>query len=207
MILTQSNFHRIKENEKYKLNFNSYFTIESFNNYIKKTLETENINILINNIIRVVNIINEVEEDNAELEIKELILKANLSKNIENFKYILSFLDKSSDEKILRINRVIDKTLLKNIDTKLELLIKLEKLSEYFYPSFSDKLIMNRFKEIPKEEEIEIEEEIETSPALNKEKKTIIGLLFVVGLLFIVELLFIGGVLCLYEKIYHQTLP
>ena len=147
MIVTESNFNRIKDEESYKINFSSHETIESFNSYVKNILDIENINILINNIIRIINIINEKNEDNSELEIKELILKANLSENSENFKEVLGLLGDSSDEKILKINRIIDKKLLENLDTKIDLLIELEGVCEYFYPNFSDKLIMNRFEE------------------------------------------------------------
>ena len=158
MILTQANFNRIKDEESYKVNFNNYQTVEEFNDYIKDTLEAENINILINNIIRIMNIINETNEDNTELEIKELILKANLSKNSKNFTEVLkNNLDKSSDSRIIRINRIFDKKLLNNLDEKIALLRKLEKLCEYFYPDFSDRLSMQIFKEIVKEENISIE--------------------------------------------------
>ena len=157
MILTESNFNRIKDEESYKVNFTHYQTVEAFNSYVKNTLETENINILINTIIRIMNIINETDEDNAQLEIKELILKANLSKNNENFKELLNFLEHSSDEKIIRINRIIDKKLLNNLDEKIALLIKIEKLSTFFYPDFSDKIIMHRFKEHIIEEKNEVE--------------------------------------------------
>jgi len=147
VIFTESNFNRIKDEESYNINFSSHKTVESFNSYVKNILDIENINILINNIIRIINIINETKEDNSELEIKELILKANLSENSENFKEVVSFLDKSSDDKIIKINRIIDKNLLDNLDKKIDLLIKLEGVCEYFYPNFSNKLIMNRFEE------------------------------------------------------------
>ena len=161
MIFTESNFNRIKNEESYKLNFNNYQTVEAFNSYVKNTLETENINILINTIIRIMNIINETDEDNAQLEIKELILKANLSKNNENFKDLLSCLEHSSDEKIIRINKIIDENLFHNLGEKINLLIEIEKLCEYFYPDFSDRLIMKKFieksqeKVFPKEKQKE----------------------------------------------------
>lgn len=191
MILTESNFNRIKDEESYNLNFNNYQTVEKFNNHIKDTLEVENINIVINTIIRIMNIINEVNEDNTELEIKELILKANLSKNSENFKELLSFLENSSDEKILRINRIIDKKLLDNLDKKINLLIKIEKLCEDFYPEFSDKIVMNTFKEHIIEEEVEIEITPKNSTYTEPVSKTKI-IIFVIALVLVIGLFYIG---------------
>jgi len=191
MLLTQSNFNRIKNEESYKINFSSYETVEEFNNYVKEILEVENINILINNIIRIMNIINETNEDNSELEIKELILKANLSENSENFKEALSFLGKSSDEKILRINRIIDKKILDNLDNKINLLIKLEKLSTFFYPNFSDKIVMNTFTEKLIEKKVEtttiIDEDNTYTEPVSKTKIitiSVIGLVFIFGLFY-----------------------
>jgi len=158
MIFTQANFNRIKDGKDYQLNFNNCSTVEELDKYIENILEIKNINILVNNIIKIINIVNEIEEDNTKLEIKELILKANLSKNRGNFKDTLTFLAKSSDERIIRINRIIDKTLVENLDEKIDLLIQLEKLSEVFYPDFSDKLIMNRFEEVEEIETVEVEE-------------------------------------------------
>lgn len=157
MILTESNFNRIKDKESYKVNFNNYQTVEEFNNYVKDTLEVENINILINNIIRIINIINERDEYNTELEIKELILKANLSENSEKLKEVLSFLKNSSDIRIIKINRIFDDKLLNKLDDKINLLIKIEKMCEYFYSDFSDKLVMQSFKEVLKEKNTSIE--------------------------------------------------
>jgi len=191
MILTESNFNRIKNEENYKANFSSYETVEEFNSYVKEILEVENINILINNIIRIMNIINETNEDNSELEIKELILKVNLSKNSENLKEVLSFLGDSSDKRILRINRIIDKKILDNLDTKIDLLIKLEEVCGYFYPKFSDKIVMNTFKEefIEKKVEKEIIHEDNTSSKSISNTRiiiiSIIGLVFIFGLFYI----------------------
>jgi len=190
MILTQSNFNRIKDKESYKANFSSYETVEEFNSYVKEILEVENINILINNIIRIMNIINETNEDNSELEIKELILKVNLSENSENLKEVLSFLGDSSDKRILRINRIIDKKILDNLDTKMDLLIKLEEVCGYFYPKFSDKIVMNTFKEefIEKKVEKEIIHEDNTSSKSISNTRiiiSIIGLVFIFGLFYI----------------------
>jgi hypothetical protein len=155
VIFTESNFNRIKENEVYLSNFSSYQNSTELNRYILDKLETDNLNILINNIIRIINIANGLEEDNSELEVKELILKVNLSINKENFKNILS-ISCDSDKKIKRIKRIFNESLSKNIDDKIEFLIKLEKLSELFYPNFSDKLILEEFKE-EVQEEIEVE--------------------------------------------------
>ena len=146
MIFTEANFNRIKDNQVYKENFSNYPTLQEFDKYVEEILEIENINILINNIIRIINIINDKEEDNAQLEIKELILKANLSKNQEVFKNTIESLDSSSYDKFIRINKIINKSLQRNLDEKLELLIELEKLSKFFYPDFSDKLVMQEFK-------------------------------------------------------------
>ena len=162
MLLTQSNLNRVKDTKEYKENFNQYTTVEELDIYIANTLEIDNINILVNNIIRVINIINGIEDNNETLEIKELILKANLSENRENFKNILELLESSSDEKIIRINRIFDKTLLNNLDKKIDLLIKLEDISKLFYPNFTDKLIMNTFKEeIEEIESVDINQSVE----------------------------------------------
>ena len=189
MILTQANFNRIKDNKEYQLSFNNCSTLEEFDKYIEDTLETTNINILINNIIKVMNIITEIEEENVQLEIKELILKANLSKNRENFKDTLTFLGKSSDERIVRINRIINKTLLENLDEKIDLLIQLEKLSEFFYPDFSDKLIMNNFEEVEEIETVEVEEipntQNDTEPVSKKKIVMFSTIIFILVGLFL----------------------
>lgn len=151
MLFTEANFNRIKDNQVYKENFTNYLTLQAFNNYIEEVLESKNINILINNIIRIINIINEREEDNSKLEIKELILKANLSENQKVFKDTVDLSDSNSDDKFIIINRVINESLRRNLDEKLDLLIELEKLSEFFYPNFSDKLSMKKFEKKIKE--------------------------------------------------------
>jgi len=132
MILTNANFNRIKNEPEYKEYFSDYLTLEAFDKHIEETLETKNINILINNIIRIMSIINDGKEDTTHLEIKELILKANLSQNRNNFENTLNLLDKN---------------LLTNLDKKINLLIKLEKLSKFFYPNFLNKLVMKKFEE------------------------------------------------------------
>ena len=191
MILTESNFNRIKNEESYKINFSSYETVEEFNSYVKEILEVENINILINNIIRIMNIINETNEDNSELEIKELILKVNLSENSENLKEVLSFLGDSSDKRILRINRIINKKILDNLDNKINLLIKLEKVSTFFYPNFSDKIVMNAFTEKRIEKKVEtriIDKDNTYTEPVSKTKIitiSVIGLVFIFGLFYI----------------------
>jgi len=191
MLLTQSNFNRIKNEESYKINFSSYETVEEFNSYVKEILEVENINILINNIIRIMNIINETNEDNSELEIKELILKVNLSENSENLKEVLSFLGDSSDKRILRINRIINKKILDNLDNKINLLIKLEKVSTFFYPNFSDKIVMNAFTEKRIEKKVEtriIDKDNTYTEPVSKTKIitiSVIGLVFIFGLFYI----------------------
>jgi len=151
VLFTEANFNRIKDNQVYKENFTNYLTLQAFNNYIEEVLESKNINILINNIIRIINIINEREEDNSKLEIKELILKANLSENQKVFKDTVDLSDSNSDDKFIIINRVINESLRRNLDEKLDLLIELEKLSEFFYPNFSDKLSMKKFEKKIKE--------------------------------------------------------
>jgi len=147
VIFTESNFNRIKDKDNYK-DFNKYQTVEEFDTYIENTLDTENINILLNGIVRIINIINKTEEDNGEIEIKELILKANLSRNKNSFKELLVNNLENSDDRIRVINRIIDKKLLDNLDKKIELLIKIEELCEYFYPDFSDKLMQDYHKGI-----------------------------------------------------------
>ena len=147
MILTNANFNRIKNEPEYKEHFSDYLTLEAFDKHIEETLETKNINILINNIIRIMSIINDGKEDTTHLEIKELILKANLSQNRNNFENTLNLLDKNADEKMIKLNRIIDKNLLTNLDKKINLLIKLEKLSKFFYPNFLNKLVMKKFEE------------------------------------------------------------
>ena len=178
MILTNANFNRIKNEPEYKEHFSDYLTLEAFDKHIEETLETKNINILINNIIRIMSIINEIEEDNSRLEIKELILKANLSQNRNNFENTLNLLDKSSDEKI---NRIIDTSLKDNLDEKIDLLIELENLSKFFYPDFSEKLIMDKFEEVVEEESMKNGKEA-------KDKKKIIsyaiGLILLIGVLY-----------------------
>jgi len=181
MILTQANFNRIKENKDCQSIINEYTTLEAFDKHIEETLESKNINILINNIIRIMSIINDGKEDTTHLEIKELILKANLSQNRENFKNALTFLDKSSDEKIRKINRIIDTSLKDNLNEKIDLLIELENLSKFFYPDFSEKLIMDKFEEVREEESMKNEKEA-------KDKKKIIsygiGLILLIGALY-----------------------
>ena len=187
MILTQANFNRIKENKNYQSIINEYSTLEAFDKHIEETLETKNINILINNIIKIMSIINNVKEDITHLEIKEIILKANLSKNSENFKNTLTFLDKNSDEKIIRINKIIDTSLKDNLDEKIDLLIELENLSKFFYPDFSEKLIMDKFEEVVEAESMKNEQESKRNKQPKDKKKIII---YGIGLILLIEVLY-----------------
>ena len=179
MILTESNFNRIKDKKEYLSHFGNYQTLAEFDSYINNTLEVDNINILVNNIIRVIYICDELEGNDEILEIKELVLKANLSENGKEFIKLLPLLDSYSDEKIQRINRIFDKTLLNNLDKKIELLIKLEDISKLFYPNFQDKLVMEKIEVIkPEIEEDEREEYKEkASPQTYREKPPVIKIL------------------------------
>ena len=183
MIFTESNFNRIKDKDNYK-DFNKYQTVEEFDTYIENTLDTEHINILLNGIVRIINIINKTEEDNGEIEIKELILKANLSRNKNSFKELLVNNLENSDDRIRVINRIIDKKLLDNLDKKIELLIKIEELCEYFYPDFSDKLIMKDFKETFIDVKKDESENINITETINEYKKPVSKIKIITLLLF-----------------------
>ncbi len=144
MLFTSAQFDKIKEMSVYKDSFDNY---EDFNNHIDDKLGTDNVVIFVSNILNIMSIYNTGKIDNKSndtLEIKELIIKANMSQNKDVLLHLLGKLN-SKDKRIISIDKIIDKELLDKTEKKLDYLIYLEQICKEFYPNFDDKIVLSKF--------------------------------------------------------------